>query len=63
MDGLGRVCPGSLRCVPGQSPSSFPLWFELVKSILIMQSQSITYHVLEVMFTSMIRGDEAAVLK
>lgn len=63
MDGLGRIRPSSLKCVPGQSPSSFPLWTDVVKINLVMQSHTIAYGMREVMFTSVIGGHEAAVLK
>ena len=61
MDGL--ICAGFLRYVPDQSPSSFPLWYAVVKIILVMQSHGIAYHAFEVIFTPMIRGHESAVLK
>lgn len=63
MDGLGRICAGSLNCVPDQSPSLFPSRFAVVKMILVMQSHIIAYHAFEVIFTSVIRGHEGAVLK
>lgn len=60
MDGIGRMCAGTLRCVADQSPSLFPSRFAILKINLVMQSHIIAYHDSEVKFTSVICGHEAA---